>query len=72
MRDSLDEKALKLRSEMKLDVRILFHGHLQGVGRLGQEDVPTLFVLGQVQGLAHLEISELGFVGAGNPYRLIK
>ena len=52
---------------MELDVGVLLHGHLQGVWRLGQEDVPTLFVLSQIQGLTHLEVSELGLVRAGDP-----
>ena len=72
VRDAPIKTFSKLRSEMELDVGILFHGHLQGVGRLGQEDVPTLFVLSQIQGLAHLEVGELGFVVTSNPCSLIE
>ena len=56
---------------MELDVGVFLHGHLEGVGRLGKEHVPTLFVLGEIQGLAHLEVGELGLVIARNPGRFI-
>ena len=57
---------------MELNIGIFLHRHLQGIGRLGQKHVPTLFVLSQIQGLAHLEVGELCFVGAGNPCGLVE
>jgi len=36
---------------MELNVRILLHRHLQGVGRLGQEHVAAFLVLGEVTAL---------------------
>ena len=62
----------ELRREVELDVGIFLHGHLQGVGRLGMDDVPTLFVLSQIQGLTHLEVGELRLVRAGDPSGLLK
>ena len=57
---------------MELNVGVFLHGHLKGVGRLGQKHVATFLVLGKVQSLAHFEISQLGFVVAGNPCGLIE
>ena len=57
---------------MELDVGVFLHGHLKGVGRLGQEDIAAFLVLSQIQGLAHLEVGKLGFVSASNPGGLVK
>ena len=57
---------------MELYVRVFLHRHLQGVGRLSQEDVPTLFVLGQIQGLAHLEVGKLFLIVTRYPSGLVK
>ena len=57
---------------MELDVGIFLHGHLQSVGRLGQEHVAAILVFGEIQSLTHLEISQLLLVFAGNPCGLIE
>ena len=57
---------------MELNVGILLHGHLEGVRRLGKEHISAVLVFGEIQGLTHLEISELRVIVARNPRGLVK